>query len=321
VPGTGAPGPCRRPRHRIAGTGDTPRTLGPRQRQVTLAVGAVHPHPRLGQPPHQAWSRVSVGVVGTYGDERQPGAAGGEERRIRVAAAVVGHLEHVGAQVHALPAEARLGLRTQVAGQQDRESPRLGADHERQVVRRGRGRRPGRIGGEHLDRERPYDPPVAGEERGPRPPGPVHHPVEGAHPVVGGRERPGRDLPDVATSQGAREAAHVVGVEVGDQHQREGGDAQPVQAAVDRPDVGTCVDEDPGSGGGREHDRVPLPDVADDSEGVRRRPARRWRRLAPALPSRRRRPASPPASRPPRRVRPRRRSTPATPALRPARGR
>ena len=78
--------------------------------QVALPVGAVHPHAGLRQPGQQPAGRVAVGVVGADRDQRHAGAAGGEELRVGVRAAVVRHLEHVGPQIDAAGDDPRLGL-------------------------------------------------------------------------------------------------------------------------------------------------------------------------------------------------------------------
>jgi len=64
----------------------------------------------------------------------------------------------------------------------------------------------------------------------------------------------------------------MVGVEVREEHQRQGVDAQPVQTAVHHADVGPGVDEHalPLSRG--QDQGIPLADVAGDDDRVRRRP-------------------------------------------------
>lgn len=216
---------------------------------------------------------MPVGVVGPHRHEGEPGPGGGQELLVCVAAAVVRHLEGVGPQVDAAAPEPGLGRCPQVPGQQDREAARLRPDHQRQVVGICRGRRFRRIGGEHLEGHGTDRAPVTGEQRQPLRPRPVDEGGEGSGPVVGRREGARRHLAHVPARQRPGQSAHVVGVEVGDEDQRQGGDAEPVQAPVDGSDVGPGVDEDPGSVAGRERDRVALSHVADHRQGAGRWPA------------------------------------------------
>jgi hypothetical protein len=77
---------------------------------------------------------VSVGVVRADGDEPDPGTAGREEIRIGVSAAVVRHLEDVGPEVGPVGEEPRLGIGTQVPGEQDRQAPNGHANDQGEVV-------------------------------------------------------------------------------------------------------------------------------------------------------------------------------------------
>lgn len=83
-------------------------------------------------------------------------------------------------------------------------------------------------------------------------------------------DRPGR-----APAQGTREAADVVGVQVGEHDQGERADAEPRQAPVDQVVLRAGVDEHRAAFLGRgQHDRVPLADVARHDRPAGRRPAR-----------------------------------------------
>jgi hypothetical protein len=185
---------------------------------------------------------------------------------------VVRHLEHVGAQVDVARDDPRLHRAAQVAGEQHPD-PALGhPDHQRQVVGRHRGGGDLRRRSEHLDGRRPHRPPVAGDQDGALGTGPPCRRVQGAGPVLRGRQRAGGDDADVPPGQRPRQASGVVGVQVGDQHQGQRVDAQPVQAAVDRTDVGPGVHEQPLPRRGRHHQRVALADVAGDEDRPLGRP-------------------------------------------------
>ena len=70
----------------------------------------------------------------------------------------------------------------------------------------------------------------------------------------------------------------MVGVQVGEQHDRHPADPQPAQAPVDRRRVRPGVDHHRGTGRDREHQAVALADVADRQHPAVRRPARCGRR-------------------------------------------
>ena len=181
--------------------------------------------------------RVPVGVVRADGDQRDPGAAGGEEPGIGVAAAVVRHLEHVGPQVDPGREQPRLGLRAEVAGEQDPDAAHGRPDDQRQVVGlRGR-RRPLRGGCQHLERDavRPSaGPPARATARAPPPP---DQPSTAATRSSAGDSVPVATTPTSRPASAPASPPDVVGVEVRQQHQRQPVDAEVVQAPVDRQDV------------------------------------------------------------------------------------
>ena len=216
---------------------------------------------------------MPVGVVRPDRDERHPRAAGSEERRIGVPAAVVRNLQHIRAQVGSGGEDPRLGLGAQVAGEEDPHTALHDPDDHRQVVRlRGRGG-PLRRRGQHLDRRLPDRPPVAGHEDRALPAAATDQAVERALPLVVGSQRAGGHDPHRPTGERAGQTGRVVGVQVRHEDQRERVDPEPVQAPIDRADVRPGVDEDAGPGSGRHDEGIPLPDVAGDHEGVRRWPA------------------------------------------------
>ncbi|ODU20357.1 MAG: hypothetical protein ABT15_13090 [Pseudonocardia sp. SCN 73-27] len=128
-------------------------------------VGAAHRDPGRAEDSEQLRVGVTVAVAGPDRDEHDPRRHRGEELAQAVARAVVGHLQHVGAQRH--PGGEQVGLcrDLDVTGQQRRPCPRLGPHHERPVVDGG---------------------PVAGIDVGGRVDGPEH---------VEHQTRPGQPLP------------------------------------------------------------------------------------------------------------------------------
>lgn len=253
-------------------SGHTPRAVVAGQGEVALPVGAMHLHARRRKPPEQSRCRVPVGVVGTHRHDGEARAGRFHELPVGVVAPVVRHLQDVGPQVGAAAPKPGLGVRAEVAGEQDRQAARLGADHHRQVVRGRAARREARIGGEHLQRHLPHAAPVARDQGQPSASRPVDEGAEAGCAVVGRRESSGGHLAHVAPRQRPGEATHVIGVEMRDENQRQAGDAESVEAPVDRPDVRSRVDEDPGASPERERDRVALPDIADHGQGVGRWP-------------------------------------------------
>ncbi|SMO92035.1 hypothetical protein SAMN06273567_107117 [Geodermatophilus aquaeductus] len=216
---------------------------------------------------------MPVGVVRADAHQRHPGAGRGEEGRVGVGAAVVRHLEHVGAQVHPAVEHTRLGGGTQVAGEQHPDAARGDPHDQREVVGLGGRRRDLRGRGEDLQAHVAHLPSVSGDQHLAGGAGPDDRGVEGPGPLVGRGQRPGGDGSHLPSLQGAGQSADVVGVEVGQQHQRQPVDPEPVEAAVDRADLRAGVDEHPLAGTGRHHQGVALPDVAGDQDRSGGRPA------------------------------------------------
>jgi hypothetical protein len=191
---------------------------------------------------------------------------------------VVRHLEHLRPQVRAAVQELGLGVELDVAGQQDPPCRGGRAEHDRRVVD-GRAvlpvdvlRRPG--GGQDVEREGgPGEAPARGQFQHGRTglPGLPCDPVQRAGRLLG---RTQRDPARRPASQRSRQPAHVVGVQVGDDDERQRVDAEAPQAGVRRPVVRARVDEDrlPRHAGGQDQG-VALTDVAGDHDPVRRRPA------------------------------------------------
>ena len=211
---------------------------------------------------------MAVGVVPADGDDGDPGTAGREEARVVVRAPVVRHLQHVGPQVHAPTQQPLLCLFTEVPGEQDPHAVHRHPGDDGQVV--GLGATGGDLGRrcQHLDGGRPHLALVAGHQYLLSRPRAADRPAQRGATVVGGRERSRGHHPDLPVAERAGQAADVVGVQVGEQHQRQPVDAQPVQTAVHRDHVGSCVDQHglPRTRG--HHEGVPLADVAGHEDGV-----------------------------------------------------
>ena len=256
-----------------AAGGDSPGVDRTRDGEVALAVGPVDPHPVARQPGERGGRGVPVRVVGAHRDQCHARARCGEELGIGVGAAVVRHLEHVGAQVGPGGHQACLGLRAEVAGEQDPQSPDRDPHDHGQVVGRGSGGRPAWVGRQHLDRRVADPAPVPGQEDRTLAARPRHERFEGTHPLVGRRERRRRDLADVPAGERSGQPTDVVGVQVRHEDQRQHVDPQPVQAPVDGADLRAGVHQDALARTGGQHERVALPDVAGDRDRVGRRPA------------------------------------------------
>ena len=225
---------------------------------------------------------MPVGVVGAEGDHRDRRPGGGEELRIGVAAAVVGHLQHVGPQVRAVAHQPGLGLGTEIAGQQQPEPADGHPDDEGQVVGLGGRGGPPRRRGENFQRRSTDHAPVAGHQHDVPGSGVPDDAVERRGPVVGRRKRAGGHHADRPPGERSGETADVVGIEVGEEDQRQLVDPQPVEAPVHRTDVGAGVDEHATAPSERQHQTVALPHVADHQrrsggrppvQGLAQRPA------------------------------------------------
>jgi hypothetical protein len=191
---------------------------------------------------------------------------------------VVGHLEHLRSQVRTAVQQVGLGIEFDVTGQQDPAGRCGRPEHDRGVVDGGAvlavDVRRCAVGSQDVEREgRPREAPARGqlEHRRARLRGLPGDPPQGTGRLV---RRSQRDPTGRPAPQRAREAAHVVGVQMRDDHERQRVDAEATQAGVRRAVVGTDVDEHRlARHAGGEHEGVALPDVAGDHHPVRGRPA------------------------------------------------
>jgi hypothetical protein len=242
-------------------------------RHVAVPVGAVGAHAVARQQAEQPVGGVAVGVVRPDRHQRDRRPARGQEAGVGIGAAVVRHLQHVGGQVDALGHDPRLGLRTQVTGEQHPDAVLGRPHHHAQVVGFCSGRGPRRVGRQHLELGVAHPAALTGRERDVPRPGVAHRPLQPRRPVVGRCQRAGGHGVDLPAGQGSGQPAHVVGVQVREQHERQPPHPQPVQAAGDEGTVGPGVDQDRLARAGREHQRVALTHVAGDHRGVGERPA------------------------------------------------
>jgi hypothetical protein len=191
---------------------------------------------------------------------------------------VVRHFEHLRPQVRATVQEIGLGVELHVAGQQDAAGRCGRPEHDRGVVDGGAVLAVdvlrGAVGGQDVEREgRPREAPARGqlEHRRADLRGLLCDPPEGPGRLA---RRPQRDPAGRPAPQRAGEAAHVIGVQVRDDHEGQRVDAESAQAGVRRAVVGTGVDEDRLARNARgEDERVALADVARDHHPVRGWPA------------------------------------------------
>ena len=170
-----------------------------------------------------------------------------EELVEAVPAAVVGHLEHVGAQVDSGGQQVGLGRQLDVAGEQDRAGCGLGAHHERAVVDlRSVVRIDRRVGVARPDDvEHEPRPPqlLAGREGHQRRTGLVGLPLHLDQRLVRLANGPDRHPAHRPPAQRAGQAVRVVGVQVADQHQGDAPHAEPAQAGVHRAVLRSGVDQ------------------------------------------------------------------------------
>ncbi len=192
---------------------------------------------------------------------------------------MVGDLEHVGAEVGPGLVQVALARLLLVAEEQEPDAPDPDVEHDAGVV----GRRV-RSGNRHPDRTEH----LPGELADPGLLGVLDHAERNAVRGSQRSDRPrsrrgvgqrgGVDAADVASAQHPGQPVHVVGVEVGEHQDRDGADAEPAQAGVDRGRVRTGVDHGGAVPGDAEHQGVTLTDVAGDHHPSRGRPAGRRER-------------------------------------------
>lgn len=236
---------------------------------MAVEVGAEGPRALREQLPEGVARRVAVGVARPYRGQREPRPRRREERRVLVVAAVVRDLQHVD-RLDARLDEVGLRLRLDVSREQRGQAGRAQAQHQRAVV----GVRPGAAVAAARRQDRPGHRTDAAlltqgglHDRHALVAGPPDDLLVlglrlGQRPDLDERHRPAQD-----TGQ----PEHVVGVLVGQQHQRDPVDVEPVEAAVRGDRVGSDVDDEPAA----DDDHVALPDVAHREHPVARRPRRR----------------------------------------------
>ncbi len=225
-------------------------------------------------------ARMAVGVARTHADQGNPRCDGAQEGRGAVARAVVGHLEHVGAQRNPRREQVCLACQLDVAGEQHRARRGSCPHDQRTVIHRGAvvGIDPLRGVGRTDDLER---------QRGPCQPLPGHQPDERracrrglpAHQLKRPTRlsgRPDRNGARRPPAQRPGQPADVVGVQVAEHDEIERADPEPAKASVDRPVLRAGVDQHgPPRPAGGEHQRVALADIAGDDGPSDGWPARR----------------------------------------------
>jgi hypothetical protein len=218
---------------------------------------------------------MTVGVVGARRDDGQPGSQAGEQSRVLESRAVVRDFQHVDTGQARYGAEqGSLGGGLQVAGEQHGDP--LGADEEGDAGVVG-----AVVGQRRADGGRPQDLPVEAAEPAPLPrrrPDDRDAGGGGLTADVGGLvvrlvEGGGLDRAHRTAPQDSGQAVDVVGVEVGEHQERDGGDAEVAQAAVGEGGFRSGVDDHGGAGARREDQGVALADVAGDKTPVGRWPS------------------------------------------------
>lgn len=246
---------------RWAATDDPqPRTLAD-DGQVAAEIRAVHRGPMPAEQVHRPGGGVAVVVVATDAGEGDPGVDRGQEGRVLVVRAVVWHLEHVRSERGPARQQSGLGRRLHVTGEQDRQPAHLDPCDHRAVVRVRAGPAPGRRRSQDAPPQRPGAAFLPGHRAHQRDPGAAEGLLEVAELLGRLVQGTGLHFRDNATAQHTLQAGRVVGVQVGDQEQRDLSDAEVAQTAVDRAWVGPGVHDDPAAGARRQHERVALPDV------------------------------------------------------------
>lgn len=245
-----------------------------------LCVGTEHSGAARPQRCQGARGGMAVGVVPAAADEGQPGPQPAQQPRILVAGAVVGDLQHVDGRQSGGARERLLRGRFEIAGQQHGQSRRTHEQGDAGVV--GSLCRPSRQRPQHPPGDRPQAPlPRRGAEH--PDPGFVGGPPDELGLVRRLVERRRLDGTDRASPEHTRQTGHVIGVEVCQHHERHPGDPQSAQTAVHRLRFGAGVDDYGRAVTRRDHQGIPLADVADREPPAGRRPPREepWQRRGP----------------------------------------
>lgn len=233
---------------------------------------------------------MPVGVVQADGDQRQPWTCRAQQAHVLMGGAVVGDFEHIDRRKRRVGRQqTALGRRFQVSEQEQRRS--VGDTDQQGDTGIVGSFRPARLAGrpaavgihplrelaqarpEHLPGQRPDLPSLAH-------PGADHgHLRLRCHPADSGAllarllqcgclHHPHRPAPE-HTGQ----PTDMVRVKVGQEYQRNAGDAQIAEAVVDRSGVGPGVDDHSSSSAGRQHHGIPLSHIAEGDRPTGRRPS------------------------------------------------
>jgi hypothetical protein len=218
---------------------------------------------------------MAVVVVAPHRDQRGPRVDGPYQIRILECGAVMGHLQHVGAQLRLGAKQRCLGRGLHVAGEQHPDPGVLGVQDEAGVVGRralavDESPRPDQPPGQTPhDATLPHRADRHGDARGRRP---AAHPIRLIGRIV---ERRNLHLPDRPAAQHTGQALHVIGVKVGEHHEGDMADSKVAQAAIDQRRVGPGVDHHGGSCLDRQDESVALAHVAGHQHPPGRWPAGR----------------------------------------------
>lgn len=190
-------------------------------RNIAVAVCTAYRHAESAEFCQQQRRRVAVVVVQPDGDDGELGMYGRQEPSVGVCAAVMGHLEHVRADVDACRQHGLLLLDLGVTGQEHPHTVHGRAYNHRRVV--GVGPRPVQRDPwrEHVETYLSGVDTAAHDGRAHRQSVISEDVANHLDPGRRLSKRTGQHLPDLPTVEHARDAAHVVQVVVAEQQQRD----------------------------------------------------------------------------------------------------
>lgn len=241
-------------------------------RNVPVEIGAFHRHAELGQSAEHPRAGVAVEIVRAHRHDRDLCLNRGVQIRVEVGTAVMGHLQHVRAQVHPTVQQGLLRLGGRIAQEQDRAAADRGPHDHGGIVRVGLAVDVDDVGGEHgqLDGTGAHHLADRGDLRGD---------AEWTQRIVEGDpsrrrrlQRPGQRQPHPPAPNHTGDAADVILVKVGLQVDRHPGDPEGSQAPVHGDRIGPAVDHDRTVGADGDDQTVALSDVAGDQNCPANRP-------------------------------------------------
>ena len=115
--------------HRVTDLG-THLTVRAGHGDISVPISPTHGHAKTIQLTKQRGSRLAIVVAGAHRDHREPSVRRGQERMVRISAAVMRDLEYVGRDISPDREQLLLRVNLGIAGQEDPNSLTLSPHHQ-----------------------------------------------------------------------------------------------------------------------------------------------------------------------------------------------